>query len=110
MSLDLLLALVAFAFVTSEARGPNNLMLLASGVNFGFDRTLPHMFGVGLGFTFMICVIGLGLGQLETPFLCLGNQEIAEDGYPLRLLEFFRIDKVSIEFRRLDGKVDLHQA
>src|SRR5437773_1349241 len=64
MQLDLLAALIAFAFVTSITPGPNNLMLLASGVNFGFRRTLPHMLGVGLGFGFMIMVVGLGLSQL----------------------------------------------
>ena len=64
MTIDLLIALVGFAFVTSATPGPNNVMLLASGVNFGFRRTIPHMLGVGLGFTFMIIVIGLGLSQV----------------------------------------------
>jgi threonine/homoserine/homoserine lactone efflux protein len=64
MSLDLLIALVGFAFATSATPGPNNVMLLASGVNFGFRRTIPHMLGVGLGFTFMVIVIGLGLAQV----------------------------------------------
>ena len=61
MSLDTLLALVAFAFVTSVTPGPNNLMLLASGVNFGFRRTVPHMLGIGVGFTLMVALVGLGL-------------------------------------------------
>lgn len=61
MSLDTLLALVAFAFVTSVTPGPNNLMLLASGVNFGFRRTVPHMLGIGAGFTLMVALVGLGL-------------------------------------------------
>lgn len=71
MNADLLLALVAFAFVTSITPGPNNLMLLASGVNFGFRRSIAHMMGVGLGFGFMIAAVGVGLIQLfETfPFL-----------------------------------------
>ncbi|MFO1121314.1 MAG: LysE family translocator [Hyphomicrobiales bacterium] len=64
MTADLLLALVGFAFATSATPGPNNIMLLASGVNFGFRRTIPHMLGVGLGFTFMIFVLGLGLSTL----------------------------------------------
>ncbi|KEZ67281.1 lysine transporter LysE, partial [Pseudomonas syringae pv. syringae FF5] len=45
LSFDLLLAFTLFAFVTSITPGPNNMMLLASGVNFGFSRTLPHMLG-----------------------------------------------------------------
>jgi len=61
MTPDLLTALVAFAFVSSITPGPNNLMLLASGVNFGFWRTVPHMLGVGIGFTVMVALVGLGL-------------------------------------------------
>ncbi|MFK8029624.1 MAG: LysE family translocator [Gammaproteobacteria bacterium] len=61
MSLDTLLALVTFAFVASITPGPNNLMLMASGANFGLKRTLPHMLGVALGFVFMLLVVGAGL-------------------------------------------------
>ena len=68
LPLDTLFALIIFAFVASITPGPNNLMLLASGVNFGFWRTVPHMLGVGLGFVFMVVVIGLGLGQLFALF------------------------------------------
>ncbi len=64
MSIDLFLALVTFAFVTSVTPGPNNLMLLASGVNFGFRRSIPHMLGIGSGFVLMVVLIGLGLGKL----------------------------------------------
>ncbi len=61
MPLELLLALVAYAFVTSVTPGPNNVMLLASGVNFGFRRTLPHMCGIALGHAFMVFLVGVGL-------------------------------------------------
>ena len=61
MTPDLLLALAAYAFVTSVTPGPNNIMLLASGVNFGFRRTLPHMLGIALGHAFMVFVVGVGL-------------------------------------------------
>ncbi|WP_339768364.1 LysE family translocator [uncultured Pseudosulfitobacter sp.] len=64
MTLDILLALAAFAFVSSITPGPNNLMLMASGANFGFLRTVPHMLGVGLGFVFMVLVVGAGLAQV----------------------------------------------
>lgn len=50
MSTELLLAFIAFAFVTSVTPGPNNMMLLASGVNFGVRRSIPHMLGISLGF------------------------------------------------------------
>jgi len=64
MTYELLTALAAFAFVTSITPGPNNLMLMASGANFGFRRTIPHMLGVGLGFVFMVVLIGAGLAQV----------------------------------------------
>ncbi|WP_166267397.1 LysE family translocator [Marinobacter caseinilyticus] len=58
------MALMAFAFVTSITPGPNNLMLMASGANFGFRRTLPHMLGIGVGFVVMVVLVGLGLVQV----------------------------------------------
>lgn len=64
MTYDILLALIAFAFVSSITPGPNNLMLMASGANFGFRRTIPHMLGIGLGFTVMVLLVGSGLVQL----------------------------------------------
>ena len=68
MSLDTLLALIAFAFVTSVTPGPNNFMLLASGVNFGLVRTMPHMLGIGTGFCSLLLGVGLGLGALLVAF------------------------------------------
>lgn len=68
MSADVFAALVLFAFVTSVTPGPNNLMLLASGVNFGFRRTLPHMFGIGSGFFVLLMAVGFGLGALLEQF------------------------------------------
>lgn len=64
MSYEILLALIAFAFVSSITPGPNNMMLLASGANFGFGRTIPHMLGIGIGFTVMVALVGLGLMQV----------------------------------------------
>lgn len=57
-------ALSAFAFVSSITPGPNNLMLMASGTNFGFRRTVPHLMGVVFGFVLMIVLVGLGLAEL----------------------------------------------
>ena len=53
-----------FAFVTSTTPGPNNVMLMASGMNFGFKASLPHMSGVAFGFPIMIVLVGLGLMQV----------------------------------------------
>jgi len=64
MTIDLILALALFAFVSSITPGPNNLMLMASGANFGFRRTIPHMLGVGLGFVVMVLLVGIGLIQV----------------------------------------------
>ncbi|KAB1087013.1 LysE family translocator [Neorhizobium galegae] len=64
MSLETFLALVLFAFTTSITPGPNNMMLFASGVNFGFTRTIPHMLGIGAGFLSLLIAVGLGLGAL----------------------------------------------
>jgi threonine/homoserine/homoserine lactone efflux protein len=59
-----LLALFAFCVVTLFTPGPNNLMLMASGANFGVVRTLPHMLGVVTGFPAMTAIVGLGLAGL----------------------------------------------
>jgi threonine/homoserine/homoserine lactone efflux protein len=61
MSLELLLPLCTFAAISSITPGPNNTMILASGLNYGFVRSLPHLFGITCGFTFMIFATGLGL-------------------------------------------------
>jgi threonine/homoserine/homoserine lactone efflux protein len=66
MTADLLLALLGFAFVTSVTPGPNNMMLLASGVNFGLRRTVPHMLGISMGHAVMVFLVGLGLAGAFT--------------------------------------------
>ena len=64
MTLEQFLALASFAFVASITPGPNNLMLMASGANFGFARTIPHMFGISFGFMLMVFLIGVLLTQV----------------------------------------------
>lgn len=68
MTYELLTALMAFAFVMSVTPGPNNLMLLASGANFGWVRTLPHMLGISLGHMLMVVLVGIGLIQIFETF------------------------------------------
>ncbi|KAA5920632.1 LysE family translocator [Achromobacter xylosoxidans] len=63
-SLSLLGPLALFALVSSITPGPNNVMLAASGLNFGFRRSMPHLLGVNLGFTLMIFLVGIGLGSV----------------------------------------------
>ncbi len=62
--MDLLVALAIFCVVTLFTPGPNNLMLMASGLNFGFRRAVPHLIGVALGFAVMVLLVGLGLGMV----------------------------------------------
>jgi threonine/homoserine/homoserine lactone efflux protein len=62
--LDLVLNCLPFAVSASVTPGPNNVMVTASGANFGFRRTLPHLVGIAAGFTAMVLAIGFGLGAL----------------------------------------------
>jgi threonine/homoserine/homoserine lactone efflux protein len=68
MTQEIILAFAAFAFVSSITPGPNNLMLMSSGANFGFKMTVPHLMGVVVGFAIMIELVGLGVMQLFNAF------------------------------------------
>lgn len=68
MSADLLGALVVFCAVTLFTPGPNNVMLMTSGLNHGFARSLPHQLGVAFGFAFMVALVGVGLGAMFTAY------------------------------------------
>jgi threonine/homoserine/homoserine lactone efflux protein len=64
MSYSLLIAFVVFAAVMFVTPGPNNIMLLSSGLTYGFRPTLPHVAGITIGFAFMVGAVGLGLGTI----------------------------------------------
>lgn len=64
MTLELTIGFVGYAFVTSITPGPNNTMLLASGLNFGLRRSWPHIAGINLGFGAMMFAVGLGVDTL----------------------------------------------
>jgi threonine/homoserine/homoserine lactone efflux protein len=64
MAIEVFTALLVFTVVAAFTPGPNNLMLLSSGVNFGFRRTLPHMIGVCAGFLVLTLAVGCGLGAV----------------------------------------------
>ncbi|MFD1913596.1 LysE family translocator [Halodurantibacterium flavum] len=64
MPFELLLSLFTIAMASSWTPGPNNALVAASAVNFGLRRSLPHVAGIALGFSFMILVVGLFLGEL----------------------------------------------
>ncbi|MEP3245275.1 MAG: LysE family translocator [Sneathiella sp.] len=71
MSVETILALIGFAFVMSISPGPGNFLLLTSGVNFGYRRSLPLVLGINIGFLSMVFFVGLGLGKIlqEVPLL-----------------------------------------
>ena len=62
--LDLVIPVTVFAAVSLSSPGPNNVMITASGVNFGFRRTIPHMLGIAIGFAVMNLAVGFGLGRV----------------------------------------------
>jgi threonine/homoserine/homoserine lactone efflux protein len=64
MSQSLFYAFVIFALVMFFTPGPNNVMLLSSGLTYGFRRTIPHIAGITIGFAFMVGAVGLGLGTV----------------------------------------------
>jgi threonine/homoserine/homoserine lactone efflux protein len=64
MATELLAAFIGFAFATLFTPGPNNIMLLSSGLTFGFRRTLPHVAGVTIGFAVMVAEMGFGFGAV----------------------------------------------
>ena len=68
MTFNLFLPLFMFAFVGSATPGPNNLLLLTSGLNFGLPRTVPLLLGISLGFTLMVGLVGFGLGPVFARF------------------------------------------
>ena len=68
MTQDIFFALMGFCAAGLFTPGPNNMMLMTSGANFGLRRTLPHMFGVGIGFVVMIVLVGFGVSRLFDAF------------------------------------------
>lgn len=62
------LPLLIFCFSTSITPGPNNLMIMLSGVKFGLKKSMPHYLGIILGFCAMVILVGLGLGAIFTRF------------------------------------------
>jgi len=68
MSLDVFITMLGFAVVSTVTPGPNNFMLFASGLNFGYRATIPHILGIAHGFAFLVACVGFGLGQLLEVF------------------------------------------
>ena len=64
IDLNLLIALVSFYFVMYVTPGPNNAMVLTSGLKFGFAKTIPHMSGITIGHILQLILVCLGLGKI----------------------------------------------
>jgi threonine/homoserine/homoserine lactone efflux protein len=64
MSQSLFVAFVVFGAVMAFTPGPNNIMVLSSGLTYGFRRSLPHIAGIAIGVSFMVASVGLGLGAI----------------------------------------------
>lgn len=62
--MSMLLPLTMFIVVSSITPGPNNVMLTASGANFGYQRSVPHMLGISVGCALMLFLVGAGLGAV----------------------------------------------
>lgn len=65
---QIVVAMAMFAFASSITPGPNNMMLLSSGVNYGFKRTIPHMLGISSGHLVMLLATSAGLAQVFQTF------------------------------------------
>ena len=68
IDLNLFIALVSFYFVMYVTPGPNNAMVLTSGIKFGFSKTIPHMSGITIGHVLQVIVVCLGLGKIFEMF------------------------------------------
>ncbi len=64
IDLNLFIALVSFYFVMYVTPGPNNAMVLTSGIKFGFFKTIPHMSGITIGHITQLILVCLGLGKI----------------------------------------------
>ena len=71
--LNLIFALVSFYFVMYVTPGPNNAMVLTSGLKFGFTKTIPHMSGITVGHVLQLSLVCLGLGKIFQIFPQIQN-------------------------------------
>ncbi|MDM3870905.1 LysE family translocator [Porticoccus sp. W117] len=60
--MELIIALFVFAFSSTVTPGPNNIMIMTSGMNYGVRKSVPHFLGICIGFPVMVVLVGLGLG------------------------------------------------
>lgn len=59
-----MLGLIAYSFVAAVTPGPNNVILWATGIQFGFRAAIPYLAGIGVGMAAMVLAVALGIGLL----------------------------------------------
>ncbi|WP_448563399.1 LysE family translocator [Thalassotalea ganghwensis] len=97
------LALILFIFSTSGTPGPNNVMILTSGVNHGIRLSLPHVMGVNVGFTLMIILVGMGIMQIFVQWPVL-HQVIQVIGILYLVYLAFKIATMDVNANQVDKK------
>ncbi len=104
MTYTILISLIGFAIASSITPGPNNLMLMASGANYGLRRTVPHMLGISLGHAFMVFMVGVVLLQVFTAYPILNTVlKVVSTGYML-WLAWKIANAVPPEAKAVEGK------
>lgn len=82
------LTLAAYAAFMTLTPGPNNLLLMASGLTFGVAPTVRHLSGILCGVLLQICVTGAGLGAIFSQWpLLQGGLKLAGTLYMLWLAQ-----------------------
>tara|TARA_R110002051_G_scaffold50724_4_gene97931 strand:- start:1691 stop:2290 length:600 start_codon:yes stop_codon:yes gene_type:complete len=104
MTYALFIGLVGFAFASSITPGPNNLMLMASGANYGLRRTVPHMLGVSIGHAFMVFMIGIVLLRVFEAYPVLNLILKVAGGSYMVWLAWKIANAVPPEAKQVEGK------
>ncbi|NMH64513.1 LysE family translocator [Shewanella salipaludis] len=109
--MELVFAIALFAFSSGITPGPNNIMLMSSGVNFGVRRSLPHLLGISFGFPLMVLAIGLGLSSLFQAYPMLHQIiKVAGIGYLLYLAWLIANNHSKLEGKRSANPFSFLQA
>jgi len=88
MHSELILYTAGFVLVMVGSPGPNNLMLMASGVHFGIRRSIPHMLGIVLGCQVLLVAMAIGLGELLVRY---PQAEVALKGMSVLFLSYVAV-------------------
>ncbi len=111
LTLTYFLSLLTFAISMTITPGPNNLMVTASGLNFGYRKTLPHILGIAIGFTSLCAVVALGLGAVFLQFSILQQVlKIVGSAYLLYLAYKIVTSKNNSELEQNSKPLNVYQA